>query len=367
MNIYGEIVFCNDSVLRIKSEKGGKSIYYPLHDVQTYFKEDDLCILHFMKQSATIEEGTTLANIILALEPWNKIISYYIGRDLAAYCAACKTLGSTEQEFSFLEISRYYSTGRVFKYAPLKDFNNLNDYFNSNHRTPTDLFYAEERISMCGFNDGDNNNYSMSDCAFSKLRNTPVILVSRQTNSFCLIDDKVRLFNNKIKGIHQDKKGYALYYSKAEFTLNDIIEAVFEDGLFYEKPVSEESSAAFYDMLQSSLEEAKELIESKKKPVLKLVSEDLIVKSGGAFNNRDEQNNVWNNLNKLEVNSNNDNEIKVVVNPGAFDEVMEEEIEKDDIWNDIYKSLVSSSCLKIGELQISVKEVSSRENEQKSE
>lgn len=343
MNIYGKVVFCNDSVLRIKSEKGGKSIYYPLHDVQTYLKEDDLCILHFMKQPATIEEAATLANIILALEPWKKIISYYIGRNLDAYCTACKTLGSTEQEFSFLEISRYYSTGRVFKYAPLKDFDNLNDYFNSNHRTPTDLFHAEERISMCGFNEGDKNNYSMSDCAFSKLRNTPVILVSRQTNSFCLIDDKVKIFNNKIKGIYQDKKGSALYYSKAEYTLNDIIEAVFEDGLFYENPVSEKSSAAFYDMLHSALEEAKELIESEKKPVLKLVSEDLSKADFG-----------------------NDNNIKAVVSPGAFDSGMEEEIEKEDIWNDVYKSLVSSSSIKIGELQISVKEVSLRENEQKS-
>lgn len=342
MNIYGEIVFCNDSVLRIKSEKSGKSIYYPLQDIQTYLKEDDLCILHFMKQPATIEEGTTLANIILSLEPWNKIISYYIGRDLDAYCAACKKLGSTDQEFSFLEISRYYSTGRVFKYAPLNDFDNLNDYFNSNHRTPTDLFHAEECISMCGFNEGDNNNYSMSDCAFSKLRNTPVILVSRQTNSFCLIDDKVKIFNNKIKGIHQDKKGSALYYSKAEFTLNDIIEAVFEYGLFYEEPMTEESSTAFYDMLQSSLEEAKELIEAEKKPSLKLVSEDL-----------------------SKADSDKDDNIKVVVSPGAFDSIIEDRIEKDDIWNDIYKSLLSSSSIKLGELPVSVKEISSREEEQK--
>ena len=40
IDVYVDLVFCNDSVLRVKSYHEGKEIYYPLSDLQSYYEED---------------------------------------------------------------------------------------------------------------------------------------------------------------------------------------------------------------------------------------------------------------------------------------------------------------------------------------
>ena len=73
MDLYNPLIFCNDSILRMKNYHNDKVILYPFIDIQHFLKEDPIVILKLFRQPVSLEQGTTLANIILALEPWAKI------------------------------------------------------------------------------------------------------------------------------------------------------------------------------------------------------------------------------------------------------------------------------------------------------
>lgn len=62
IDVYVDLVFCNDSVLRVKSYHGGKEIYYPLADLQSYYEEDESFIIRFFQQNVFFEQNTTLNN-----------------------------------------------------------------------------------------------------------------------------------------------------------------------------------------------------------------------------------------------------------------------------------------------------------------
>ena len=121
IDVYVDLVFCNDSVLRVKSYHEDKEIYYPLSDLQSYYEEDESFIIRFFQQNVFFEQNTTLANVLLAIEPWQNIISKYTDRDVNAYCAACKKPSDAEQTFSFLEISKSSTFSRHYHYLPMKD------------------------------------------------------------------------------------------------------------------------------------------------------------------------------------------------------------------------------------------------------
>lgn len=50
IDVYVDLVFCNDSVLRVKSYHEGKEIYYPLSDLQSYYEEDESFIIRFFNK-----------------------------------------------------------------------------------------------------------------------------------------------------------------------------------------------------------------------------------------------------------------------------------------------------------------------------
>ena len=57
IDVYVDLVFCNDSVLRVKSYHEGKEIYYPLSDLQSYYEEDESFIIRFFQQNVFFEQN----------------------------------------------------------------------------------------------------------------------------------------------------------------------------------------------------------------------------------------------------------------------------------------------------------------------
>ena len=214
IDVYVDLVFCNDSVLRVKSYHEGKEIYYPLSDLQSYYEEDESFIIHFFQQNVFFEQNTTLANVLLAIAPWQNIISKYTDRDVNAYCAACKKPSDAEQSFSFLEISKSSTFSRHYHYLPMKDDEDLTDFFNNrNNRIKTDLIDIETRTSMCGFHHGDHEHYSASHIAFDKIKHTPIIVASQQKNIF--LGKESKLLTENIQGLFVDKRNITACYSPA--------------------------------------------------------------------------------------------------------------------------------------------------------
>ena len=328
IDVYVDLVFCNDSVLRVKSYHEGKEIYYPLSDLQSYYEEDESFIIRFFQQNVFFEQNTTLANVILAIAPWQNIISKYTDRDVNAYCAACKKPSDAEQTFSFLEISKSSTFSRHYHYLPMKDDEDLTDFFNNrNNRIKTDLIDIETRTSMCGFHHGDHEHYSASHIAFDKIKHTPIIVASQQKNIF--LGKESKLLTENIQGLFVDKRNITACYSPAELSFCEAIYAIFIDGLFYHWPMTQERNDAFNQILEDAMAEFDAEKENVKQPVLKLV-DDTEPPSDAT-----------------------EKELKVKVAPGAFDSVFEHEAENASEWDEIYTQLANKSNLKIGKMILS--------------
>src|SRR5690606_9734947 len=83
----GTLIFCSDSVLRFRSVSDDKTAY-PLPLVQQAMnREDDdpFFLLGCFDLRVSVESGTTLANILIALEPWKALLGAYLKRDVEAY------------------------------------------------------------------------------------------------------------------------------------------------------------------------------------------------------------------------------------------------------------------------------------------
>lgn len=336
IDVYVDLVFCNDSVLRVKNYHDGKEIYYPLTELQTFYREDETFLLRFFNQNVFFEKETTLANIILALEPWQNIIAKYTDRDVNAYCAACKTPVDATQTFSYLEISKLMTFFQHYEYPPMADDEDLMAYLNNrDHRIETGLFNMETETMMCGYHQGDNTHYSTSSLAFDLIKHTPVIVVTRQKNVF--LDKRLRCLSEQIRGFSSDKNQITSCYSLAEITFCEALSAIFIDGLFYHQPVTKERSDAFHQMLTEAAASYDD--EAETQPALQVVDDSQPLP--------DES----------------EPTLRIGVAPGAFDSVIEHETEKEQLWEEIYASLVNKASLKIGNLVLSQHEKSFGEHE----
>lgn len=324
IDVYVDLVFCNDSVLRVKNYHDGKEIYYPLVDLQSHYEEDETFIIRFFQQNVFFEKSTTLTNVILAIEPWQNILSKYTDRDVNTYCAACKKPSDAEQTFSFLEISKSSTFSRHYHYLPMKDNEDLTDFFNNrNNRIKTDLIDIETRTSMCGFHHGDHEHYSVSHIAFDKIKHTPIIVASQQKIIF--LGKESKKLTENIQGLFIDKRNITACYSPAELSFCEAIYVIFIDGLFYHRPMTQERNDAFNQILENAMAE----FDSEKQPVLKLV-DDTEPPSDAT-----------------------EKELKVKIAPGAFDSVIEHEAENASEWDEIYAALANKSSLKIGKMILS--------------
>jgi hypothetical protein len=182
---------------------------------------------------------------------------------------------------------------------------------------------------MCGFMEGDDSNYSMS-VAFNKIRNTPVFIANKQHNIFSHGRSKEILLNQDIDGV-KTYSNHSLFYSEAELSFEELITAVFIDGLFYEKPMSDEDNEAFIEQLDSSMREAKEAD-----------YEDIDDISNVSRIRKDEE------------------DLTIEMAPGAFDPLIAHEKEKASDWETLYHSISHTASIKIGDPELSLRECSYR-------
>lgn len=76
--MHGDLIFCNDKILRISRNINNKRINMPLIDIQHKLNEPDLFVLQLFECNVSVENETTLSDIVLSLKPWAEILSYYL-------------------------------------------------------------------------------------------------------------------------------------------------------------------------------------------------------------------------------------------------------------------------------------------------
>lgn len=334
MDLYGDLYFCKDSILRILTHRGENQVSYPLIDIQQYLAEDSLFILKFFRSPTYFEKGTTLANAIIALEPWIKVISNYIDRNVQAYCNASRVPTAAKQEFSFLEISKGSYTNRHYDFAPYKEGEDFLDRLNDpDSRILTDYFDCESGPSMCGFNEGDNSNYSMS-MNFDKIKHTPIVLTMKQNNMISDFSRNTPVIKKGVLGVKNSKRSSS-FYSEASFNFEEIVKAIFIDGLFYHVPQREKDDEALRAILDESARSVGIQLREESKPALRLAASEGSIVEG--FEEETEENND---------DAHEGSEMKTVVAPGAFDSIIEHENEMANEWDSIYKALSGKSEIK---------------------
>lgn len=327
-NVYGTICFCNDSVLRIKQFINGKTINYPLSDVQSVLEEPESFILQFLNRGAIVEKGTTLSNIILSLSPWKNVLSYFLMIDIDSYCQNCFTEKTTNQDYSYLLIEKRTLFSKKFTNTSKFDISKRDDFFKSIKET--ELFKNSVDFSTCGYieNDEDGNNYSISDISFNKLKDTPVLLSEKHEVVFFIQNREKNIFYEDISGIEVFSKGNERIKTENFFTFSEIIQSIFSYGLFYENPTSEEEESEYREDISKLIDIVDRIRENE--AILKSQNVVPLFKKESSVHQlvyaSDEED---------------DDENKNDTNYNGFD---------DEISEEIYKKLIGNSNIKLGDI-----------------
>ena len=228
----GTLIFCNDGILRFRSHYDNLTAI-PLLAVQESLQEDDhLFILKYFRHHIVIEDGTTLSHVFLALEPWAKVLGIYLDMDVLAYIDEIRKPSQMEPMFDWIGIQKVTSIHRAYQHQDMKPGEHFSRHFNR-ERIPTSWVDMDVAFTATGYKYGDEESYSISGDIHT-IKNVPIIVSDRQILASYgheqnnLMDDNYNgvSVNNKIRYI----QGTVI------FSLYEILDAIFKDGLFYTSP-----------------------------------------------------------------------------------------------------------------------------------
>ncbi|EBW3211064.1 hypothetical protein B0570_000814 [Salmonella enterica subsp. enterica serovar Benue] len=242
----GQLIFCSDAILRFQSDYD-ETAAVPLLSIQNAIANTDpFFLLRFFRHTALIEEGTTLASIFLAIEPWKELLAAYLdSRDVGAYIDEVrKPSGPMTWDIEWIGIDRRSSVYRAYKRQDMEEGEDFSTYFNR-ERYPTDEFDIESSCDASGFIKGDKERWSISGDV-QQIKNLPVILHSKQT---LITSSKDGLLKKNVSGVKSSKHG-CFVYGDTSFSFSEVMEAIFISGLFFYAP---RGAASSLDELKASL------------------------------------------------------------------------------------------------------------------
>lgn len=234
----GELIFCSDSILRFRSDYD-KTTALPLRSIQkTVPDAGPFFLLRFFRHTVMIEEGTTLANIFFAIEPWKALLTAYLDRDVGAYIDEIrKPSKSTTWDLEWIGIDRRSSVCRAYQHQDMEEGEDLTAWLNR-ERIPTDEFDIESSCDASGFIKGDKERWSIS-ADIHEIKNLPVILYNKQTLMTLQKDD---LLKESISGVSSADRS-RFVYGDTSFAFYEVMDAIFISGLFFYAPQAAASSA----------------------------------------------------------------------------------------------------------------------------
>ncbi|CAD6032608.1 Uncharacterised protein [Escherichia coli] len=211
---------------------------------------DPFFLLRFFHHTVLIEEGTTLASIFLAIEPWKALLAAYLDRDVGAYIDEVrKPSGPTAWDIEWIGIDRRSSVYRAYKRQDMEEGEDFSTYFNR-ERFPTDELDIESSCDASGFIKGDKERWSISG-DIQQIKNLPVILYSKQT---LMTSPKDGLLKKNVSGVKSSKHS-CFVYGDTSFSFREVMEAIFISRLFFYAP---KDAASSLDELKASLAELEE-------------------------------------------------------------------------------------------------------------
>ncbi len=253
----GRLYFCADQILRFKSDFDDATALPLLSIQQTLPAEDPWFLLRFLRHPVIIEQGTTLAAILIATEAWQEVLTALLDRDVAAYIREVKKPAPPASTgLDWVSVRRYTAVVRGYQsLAPGEDEDaDLSDYF-SRELTPADDFDIETECAAFGVTYADPQHWSLSE-NIHEIKNLPVIADTRQYLEFLPQD---ALLNTDVAGVEYSTYRHRLN-GETWFSFRELMEAIFISGLFYYSPAAAENSVR---ELQRYLAESEENTEDQ--------------------------------------------------------------------------------------------------------
>ncbi|HAY5108373.1 TPA: hypothetical protein J0A27_003512 [Escherichia coli] len=246
----GKLIFCSDAILRFQSDYD-ETAAVPLLSIQNVVANTDpFFLLRFFHHTVLIEEGTTLASIFLAIEPWKALLAAYLDRDVGAYIDEVrKPSGPTTWDIEWIGIDRRSMVYRAYKRQEMQDGEDFSDYLNR-ELVLTDEFEIESGCEASGFIKGEKERWSISGDVH-EIKNLPVILYSKQT---LMTSPKDGLLKKNVSGVKSSKHS-CFVYGDTSFSFREVMEAIFISGLFFYAP---KDAANSLNELKASLAELEE-------------------------------------------------------------------------------------------------------------
>lgn len=274
----GKLIFCSDSILRFRSDYD-ETAALPLLSIQkTISDTDPFFLLRFFRHAVMIEEGTTLANIFFAIEPWKELLAAYLDRDVGAYIDEVrKPSKPTTWDLEWIGIDRRSSVHRAYQHQDMGDGEDFTAWLNR-ERIPTEEFEIESGCDASGFIKGNKERWSLSENVH-EIKNLPVILYSKQTLMTLQEDELLR---ESVSGVNSTDRG-RFVYGDTSFSFYEVMEAIFISGLFFHSPLAAEGS---YEELKDSLSGLENEVSKGTEPNLADSGEDKQLKidvADGAF------------------------------------------------------------------------------------
>lgn len=241
----GKLIFCSDAILRFQSDYD-ETAAVPLLSIQNAIANTDpFFLLRFFHHTVLIEEGTTLASIFFAIEPWKALLAAYLDRDVGAYIDEVrKPSGPTTWDIEWIGIDRRSMVHRAYERQEMQDGEDFSDYLNR-ERVPTDEFEIESSCEASGFIKGEKDRWSISGDVH-EIKNLPVILYSKQA---LMTSPKDGLLKKNVSGVKSSKHS-CFVYGDTSFSFREVMEAIFISGLFFYAP---RDAASSLDELKESL------------------------------------------------------------------------------------------------------------------
>ena len=236
-------------------------------------------IVRYFDTPVSFEAGATLSNFLLALEPWQEILSLYTDRDIGAYIAACRKPMEVspikDDDISKIVVSSVVDIRRQVLHhhgKKMDEYDSMEEYFNAPVTTEvTPLLTVEHVFHASGWarNDPDTPYSLMGE--FSTICHLPIEI--KPTYRVQSVSDNENPLNPDALGAEVSYGGKCVGFegdfADNRLTFREVVEAVIVNGLFFATPHGMER---FNKKLQEDLNDDRH--KKQDSPHLKLVKED---------------------------------------------------------------------------------------------
>lgn len=239
--MFDKIIFCNDGVIRLEGfKKSALSLELLQKDyAEQTGKKEEYFMMKYLNCPVAIEEGTTLGNLILSLEPWADMLSRYIDVDFNSYIKEIKKETSHERlKNAWVGIGKNIRLSIDFKKEKNEfDFVNgdIKDYFNRDIKYTSDIednFNIEEDLYASYYIKDEEEHYGLS---VEKVKDLPVIINPKINIIDFTSEDKPDEMKILNKNAHSIKNVDGLCFiptieAYSSITLTEVLKAIFDNG-----------------------------------------------------------------------------------------------------------------------------------------